>query len=858
MLDNKILLDVIENYSIIFNESKLLYSDMLRSNIKFITDRNDTNENQRLLILHPGTNIFIAISTVLYALKCLILNDQSSDDTVKGLSKGDSVIYQKRYGVFDGFNKDELAVIRQGTQTCYVPAKMYYKIIPYNGNAKTIDGRGIKDDYRKRRNFLSKLLNVDESEIPAQISRSIVVVCEKQIADMIANETSIIDNNGNTILLNNIFAAAYYTANDIYYYSGNSSKMEPVLKFTSKISVARELIIDDSDKSIVGLLVNGKEVVDSGISELTSLLPRRSLKNICILSKLDCGDYSFMLQQFSELQLFAWTSNIILANKLSQRKTTEIYRDENQRLLTFIDNIINCDTKMVTLKIPINSDIYSITKRNLIKIANNDYTDNNKEFFVIIGFSLLNLFTYSIFPMRVLENLVKDKTIAIISPASQFNKLKEIAQSFEGSLGDEMRLIVDLLYEFYNTIYYDNPKNNYIFEKMISASGKKMTLVVPKAYYADVFSAGFSGRNKIFLRNIEFITANKFENEQFYDEIIVVGTFSSKRFNPFNCNSTAHIEVLTYDFEKPMFIGMRKSIQKINRYYNTRNYIRCEYEEDMESNDDIDKPIEPEVDLEEYINAISLRSAVSVAKMSEIKEQSTVEVKRVAIFETSETIFFSKNYIPYVFDVFTENVYETDVDKLSAGDILVFANKNNETRDIVDDILVALIQSEKCDTALREAYEKSKYWKLELKRYIERNKLSYRELSEKMKSMGHKKHEVTLRSWLDEDSYVIGPRDSDSYIAIALLTEDKEMLKNPDTFCEACNLIRSTRIRILKHIGISIINSISKTKRKPDELFASIIGDATELSITLQIEEIIDVKDLIVPVMLVNSPQKQA
>ncbi|HCX48802.1 MAG TPA: hypothetical protein DG757_07130, partial [Bacillus sp. (in: Bacteria)] len=124
-----------------------------------------------------------------------------------------------------------------------------------------------------------------------------------------------------------------------------------------------------------------------------------------------------------------------------------------------------------------------------------------------------------------------------------------------------------------------------------------------------------------------------------------------------------------------------------------------------------------------------------------------------------------------------------------------------------------------------------------------------------MRKSGIHKHQVTLRSWLNENSYIVGPRDVDSFYQIALICNDEKMLRNPEIYFEACNTIRSTRIRILKLLGSAVINSFVNSGVLTNEFSEYIAPKINELSHVVQIEIITDVHDVQVPSYMANRPQ---
>ena len=132
--------------------------------------------------------------------------------------------------------------------------------------------------------------------------------------------------------------------------------------------------------------------------------------------------------------------------------------------------------------------------------------------------------------------------------------------------------------------------------------------------------------------------------------------------------------------------------------------------------------------------------------------------------------------------------------------------------------------------------------------------MSFRELSKHLEMHGTKKHEVTVQTWLAEDSYIVGPQDDESYIAIAKLTQDTDMLSDPKSFRIACEKIRSVRVGILKLIANTIISKYSGKLTLEDDLAKVVSDNIDEISTLVQIETIISVENKKAPINMINRP----
>lgn len=842
---------VFEDCSVFYKGQVISDYSLLGESVEFFAKLIERcNESSaRGIILHPGSDVHLVVMTVMAAFCCVLFEESSQIDVIYNLNDGDFVIYEKKRGIFKGIDDSGRAVIKQANSLIsYVPKDRFFKIIPYKGQAVTLDGRGIRENPEEHQVFLSKILEMKPEDIPSVINRSVVIVCSRQKADLIINNTELCIKGGEKTALRNLFPAAYYTLNDMYHYAGNYAKVEPVLKFTGSVSVARELIINDYEKSLIGLLVSGSGIIGAGISEISNLLSRKSLRSVLLLSRIDDNDYRKLLNDFEHLQLFAWTKEAILSSRLDIKMPSS---GETNLLMQYVDNILDKEINLNMHELVPDLELSELG-RTLFKISKTGPVGSAQENFTIIGFSLLNLLTYSIFPLKALEMQIAAGEIEAISPKAQLDSLISIANEFKGSLGEDMAMVTKILSLFYETLYTDNPKHNTLLKILYDnyMEKRRSAIIIPKQYYKTVFEA--TAKDNRILKYCEFITKNSFSNDKLYEQIILSGAFKGKKFNLFGTNASNNIHVLAYNFEKGRIQAFRREFDEINRFYDSRNYVDVTLETDI--SEDLKSDFSGFDDnLERYFEDLIIKNTTSVIKQSSVEGQPTVEVAKVVTFETGERAFFTKNFCPYVLDPETGAVTETKISKLVPGDILVFTKHTDKTKDIVDKVISDLVSSEGCEERFKDSYQKSLYWKNVLRDYMKKFNLSFKELSDEMFKLGCEKHEVTIRSWLDEDSHIVGPRESETFYAIASITQDRFLLKDPEGFCEACNEVRSMRIRILKYIGLSIIKSVGGTLAT-DEYLEKLLGDASKFATTLQIENIMQVKDLFVPSYLANRP----
>lgn len=849
---------VFSRCSIVINSIECPLPAILNDNANFLMD-SLIEGRSRSVCYHAGTDYLTIVATFIMGLCCLASDKTPPEKIVRNLNAGDYVIYKGRRGIFAGFDQESRAIVKQIKQglplTNYIPVSRFYLIKPYYGSATSLNGRGIRDIPTQRRNFLASLLEVDKSELPAEISNSVVIVADRGTSDYIMRNTALRIPSGNLLSLGSLFPSAYYTENDIYHYAGNIEKSDPIIKFTGRVSIARELIIEDENKRIIGLVVCGRNTLENGESELISLFGRRSLSHICVIDRINSWNASRLIEHFPETQFFAWTKPVMEQYiALGKNHVDASENSMSWKLTKIVNDICEREVQIIPCGDPINTEQYISIRNALWHIVKFDCSDPKKEQFIIVGFSLLKLFTQSIISMQQFEQQLARGIITGRSPSHQLRELNSIADGFSGLLSKYMMIVIDGLSAFFSSIEYNNIKFDYLFSCLMkSTSTDKFTVIIPKESYGLSFVACFSSKDKFILKRISFVVSERFNIESSSGKIICTGAINSKHFNPYDFIG-GNISILIYGHEKTSLNNLSYVIRKSELLYNCKNVaeklVFVKKAEEVLSQEDLIG-----AELETYINKVIINNAISSVEANAGSGQNTVPICRIVLFESGQKAFLTKYYVAYTLDEASETVVEKNVSDLQQGDYLIFKNFGDQAGDIVDELLQKLIVSPDSSITLSEAYKLSKRWKHVLKEYMQCGKLSFRDLSKKLENLGHRRHEVTIRTWLSEESHIVGPRDEDSFISIALITGDKDILGDPQKYWNSCSVIRATRVRILRYIGMSIISSMSHRYKNMDTLLASVIGDISGFASLLRIENIVEPSSLDMPVNIVNRLQ---
>jgi hypothetical protein len=841
---------------VVCNDHQYQVNEMVEANVSFLA-RQLSQGSSRVLCLHAGTRAMEVYSCILLSLHCIMTNELTPDEVVRGLPIDSMVVYGRTRGLFLGLDESGYAVIEQGQRQpviIRVPRSMFGLIKPYLGKATTLDGRGLRNNPRTVRKLVASLLGIQENEVPSETCKSVVVVADRAAADDICRAT-ISGPCGISMPLSSIVPCAYVTRNSTVDYPGNVSCSEAILKFTGHVSVARELILDDELNRVSALVFIGRWTSSSEVSELEALISRSKPSHVWILDELFRTDWTGLLAQSNALIPFAWTPRAVRESQSSLAPSrTDACGVASERLSTRVSNIAGQAARDYLFDAPINLKEYSRLRRSLLDIGRGFQGDEETETFVTNAFRLLRLLSQSVFPMKVIEHEIEHGNLRATSPRALLCELEIIGAHRLGELGEAMKDVYQLLSRFYFEIRKTNPKRDRLFERLAAIPSDARTAVVvgnesQATLLKTVLSAPGAGR----ARRVDCCTPNRFDDDNEYDVVLSAGALAGTRFSPARCICGSTVEVVAYRFEVEALRRLRQERERTLLCYDSRNAAVSAPNETVNPMPDNVVPADDDDELESIVWDAMVRRPITASATSDAGQCNTL-VDRVAMFETGEVAFFTKNYCAYVFDPICEEVVEADVFTLAPGQMLVFATLGEEARDVVDAILRRYVTGRNGESAMKDAYNYSRLWKEVLRRHMACKRLTYESVALEMRRLGCGRHASTIRTWLDEDSHIVGPRDPKVFVTIGRITGDRLLQDRATTFAEACRSIRSVRVRILKHLGSSIVRSLGRNAKDTDSVLESVLGAATGLARILQLVEIRDPQNMWVPAHRTNRP----
>ena len=865
----------------LYFEGHIISKELLLQNYADFLAGNFEKKHNVAISLHTGSICFDIISLLISALSNIFYNQDTPTDFIESLEIGTMVIYEKNLCRFDGIIYDKQFNCRRAllfskkvsrarstkgmelTSTEELKEDMWYKILPYSGESDVPKENAVRKNNKTRSDFLSDVFGYEAEEMLSYAEKTSVVVMSKHVADKIIHGLTIKAPNLEEVYLTDLMPISFFTEGKEYPYKGNTGKNEPTIKITGNLSNARDLVIGGWGENefwandVIGVSINNFSAVLNARTEAAEIMKRRKLKYVFVSYNIASENGETLLDEVEDVSVFACTTEYLLNCSVPPKEENPYTLELDKQ----VESIINHETIPLPVK-TFDCDWETYRKVQLALSRLRHSGTRLAEDYVPLAHSVMNLMITSVFPLEQMEFLIEEGILEVESPIQRIMRLTEMNSEFIGEDRDIAQTILSFLEDGYTKLLSSSPKEAVLFDLLEKNRGKKIAIIVPKAYYASILY------NQKILEYFEdasqlcISTANKFDYSQQYDIIIAIGAFWGKNFDPFRCRSAATIYVMVSAVEENLFKYRRRLASDIEYKFNVFAKvpmdavdIQEEIYTDGATEEEVAEVIGSTIDVSAYINQIFEARSLEMLNSAGGNNTGVAEISHIATCADGERIFFTKKYRAFVFDSAKEDVLEMSVDKLSPGDMVIFKSHSNETKDIVTTLLDKyLAQYNTADIKLQIAYLRSQLWKEVLREYRVRTNLTFNALSKRLEKYGSKKHEVTIQSWLADDSYIVGPQDVETYIAIAEMTQNPEMLADPKAFCDACDTIRRVRVGILKLIAKTIISKYSGRLTEDSDMARVVSENIDDISVLAQIEAITPVVDKKAPVNMINRP----
>ena len=850
----------------IFGRISIIYSGVELNKIKelkeygeYICNLLDSDEkHSAALLMHTGSNFYRVVAISVAAIHCLFYSNTDVDELISTLAGGEMLLLNGERVQFGGFKTGaELGYgYKKETQyfvynaikgRTYIPVDKAktYNISLYRGDSDSLGDKGIKNTLRERADFLGAFgSNQKGKKVSTKINHSFAVISDRDVAEDIYRNT-ILAYDGKKFSLSKIVTATYFSDNESYQLGSNPAKEEPIIRFYSKISACREDVFEDKAKSILGCIACDENIW-YGSSEIHDLADRKSLKYALLLAKTHYTDYSEWVES-EKYKLYAMVPEVVDYKAGATSIFNNSFIDYNEELKLFSERQI----KSVLIEKTNNSSDVSGIKLKLLKIKNDIPDDDEKEEFLMASYFLLNLCRSAFFPLSYCDKAYEAGLLQW-SLSVKTEAVKAFADKQIGEIKEAANFVYQNILQLINELYTSNPKGEYI--KKCLTDRRSLYIVATKAYYGTLFSMWLKDCGLTVRNFYNIVTASALSKaEEYIDNVIFTTAYYDRYFNEYAEFSFGDAEVLCYSDEKYQARFLKNIARNGMRLIHGKNYFDYELPVDEKE----EKPIEDKTEISDTDNIfesemdklakeLQLRGANTYLRASNSSGDGTSKIEKILAFSSRAVGFFTKRYKAY--RISGDKIDEVGLQDLKVGDSIIFT-KETENKDIVDALLVQLLENQYKNTLYPQYYEWSVSWKKELRQYMKDNNMSYQDLSDKLAIMGCDKHQVTIRSWLYEETHIVGPRDLDDFYAITKLVKGHtaEELK------KGCDEIRSLRTRILRLLAKVIIKRMSADKS--DELWDTVLSKAENLS---QIEQITDINDVVdgkrMSLNLINKP----
>lgn len=843
---NDQIMKAIEKFEIYYRGKRILLGDLEK---KFINTFLDEKENRNIYIL-PKDNKYLVGLFIVYCGLVQYLNNVYSEgnNLIDEIRPGNFLEYSKARCEFIGYYEGRIK-LKFANLIYMLPVDQIYKVSIYKGNATTLNNfpsntnRGSK----KTRNIISQILDIDSDAFTKVISSSTLIIAKKDTI------YSLIDNLkisylGEMLDISEVFPMAYCLSEENYYYfKGNFSKQEPILKFASKTYNAKEIL--KRNRKINSVIVLQNKINREDFEDIINISKKNNIKTLRLfIQPLEMEHYLDDGELVNNLNI-----NNINKNFFSNISSSDI-DIINKRQYRLVKSYTNANKKYIS----VNASYQDIYRKNILNKCRNLINifedDSNIIKFIINARTLVKRLFCMVMPLAEYEKFYENKNLKQFTIKSILKELDNFSNStFVESLSNESQKIICDIYKNSLDLYEKEIKNNYKWhelERIIRLSNNQTVGILVENKYIrralrSYLKMRYPLKNKI---SIESLNAIK---EKVYEVVIYTSKLDDNyywNYNIFNSNNNIYI---FYKSEKhninylenryKKFINKLDNVEVFKDVSDTQNTYGsekglCEKEE-----------IEEENNLNNELEMLIATSYIPSSLNNE-RKQSYVTCEKVLVFQSGDRAFITSQYEAYVLSESREVIINKKGKNIEKGDVLLFIEEIE--KDLIDNIMNDLLEIYEIKNKYNEDYMLVKQWKKELKVYIIANDIKYGELEEKLKSKGISRCGATIRAWLS--NLVVGPQDKEVLKALGEITS-LDILKDNYIQCyEACSNIRRFQVRIRKAIARCMLKlSINEEEDDLDLLIKNRIEKSVDYIKKVEVQSIYNVKKEI-PMYLAN------
>lgn len=827
------LCNLISKVDICFRGELISNEEVMKIEKNFLMEayKND-GVHKTLFIQHTGSYYYDALALAVASLALIYLDEAEATDVINEIKEGDLVTYKSKRWIYSGtaelYGIERYVLKDDKGGTTYLLESSMCDVSPYNGKSTKLNGLGIGKSKSRRTDFLKKVAKLNGNEIAASPSQSVVLLIDNHRFDELLNNISIC-HEGEYYQLLDLVTASFFTDNNELRKRGNANNNEAMLKATLSIDKAREMVKDKHGNDIVGLLVFDEKTYKKYGLDLEEVLYRKKLPYSLLVTKLSMDSWiRAQLENDQDIIVLPFTAEYLKTiNAKTKNLNNADLNNTSQELHKFHEELMCAcwgESRLHYVDSTFSWKDFKRVKENIAFVINNCLESQKVMDFCRWAYATLKLFNNAIFTFEEYETLsygYKEMRDFVL-PSAQIESFKEDISNFPMAVKRQSCTIIDYIEHKYEEFKKFNPKREAFREAMKDLENTKMLIVVPSMRYKP-FAERFYPKtwNAILNNKYDVVTESQLQKTDLsnYTDIYYLSLLNTSKYNPFDNVFLTSVDILLYDTQLRLYNSLYCEFIDYKKILNSRAYVYEYALEEFEDNsqgyiiaaeDEQEVKFEDEYKIDNEIQQSFMKlflqneryQSQRVSDMDNYSER-FLEAYRYASFITGENIIFTKGYTAYVVDIDKQSVIEKKVDDIKEGDQLLFTINDDRTKDIVDELLIGIAEK---NPEIHRCYKLVQSWKENCRRYRYENGITYNQLSKEFTRNGYSAQPQVIRSWLDEQSHIVGPKQEDAFEYIKKVFGEECLPEMYTEYAIATKQIRSIRVKILKMIEKAVIS----------------------------------------------------
>lgn len=859
---------------------------------KFYVEANDYYDQQKheTLVFHSGSDCFDVMAIVIAAVNCLDDNDLTPEEIIENLVVDRSLVIfanqkYKYKGIVDNV-KESCKYVHLYYETIHKKIKTEHRtyvplneratgIIPYgeiDDDGTEVSFRGARRISPARKSFFTNVFGYKKDFIPANTNKSVLIVMSKNKFLETVKNISItfrVNNSEVEAKLLDLVTAVYYSESANDESVGSSySQTYPVLigvkdtaTATAVLSVAAS---EETSYHVNGVYISGSDIIEKGMTYFDSIFDKSFLKYWTVSTNINYYNSELLLDKYENAKVFSCSRHYL---KNTDYKIVEdnIVTDQLFKQLNLLAN--KKDVEFVTVESAFTKEICFRLNRNIGTVQKHEGLNLTKQDFIMDAYKLFSVLRNLICSVNKQNEMIYKNILTYVPAETILKRVKDNSLKLNEEVRETAEMIANDLETLFKSVKESNSKEQAVKEFLRANSDKKIAVIAPKSNYDLVMrETGYYALMDTD-DNLTVTNSSRFNSNEIYDIVLMLGYSFSKKFSIYNCNNAGKVIVLGYEYDIAKFRYLEHKSRNTERKLHKRsdsdykeNDTSDFYENDITDSEtrEIELQLDTDKSIKDFIlqyESTTLFGGISAQRQY---EKTTTICNYIATFEDSdEKAFLTEHYSAYVLDIYSEEesaITEKEARDLKEGDVVIFTRYTEETRDIVDLIMKKRINEGKYGPEITKEYERSQRWRKTLLNGLKKsgnNKARFAEHILKFKPGVQKQ---AIIRWMYEDSHIVHPQNSIAFKSIGMACADEELRKNSEEYFASCQNIQRLRHSVLHDLGEALRARASGKPLAQNSDLRDVYDRRDNIVSVLTINKFVSVEPQEIPAGMANKP----